>query len=679
MSGGNYDGGIKHMENNAQAFKATLVTDNLNKNLFENDIPAQNLAYECFKHFQTSNPLHGYQFPLTVKAMREFSAMVADLFGQKHAKPSSSGEEALRIGLWALKEINCHEKEPCRFLVLDDVNKVIEKVQNTLNITAYRRESVNLNNLTSEVKGAAIYVTREKLENLPATLEALKDKEIETHVHFSTDAFNALLANDSGSSLQGLKSYPPVSLSMDTDGLFYNGVSATVFTDQKRRRSAIEFYTEWSGGLYPALNTSGSIAGVDYIIAYFLALHKGKPGLIDLAQKNAENSYDPKTDSRQQSSHAELVKESLRVFNAPVSFQGRITSGGTESIRLGIQAFRDKFLRENPGKKPVILMSEYAHIAFFRHIKDLDVTYIKVNNTDDKTINTADLSIKIENHKTQGIAGIVISLPNYPVGTYDDVIKVSSLAQKQQIPLLVDNCLGAWVTQFIEINPLKIDLSKPKFVGITIITADLHKYGFTRKGLSVVVYNTDALERFPDNICHPRSSSQLETGLACLRGLGHEGYKQRAEAIVALAKQLREGLEKIPAIEIVGKPKDHRIPHFVIAFKLKDPLKNHIYALASYLGKLGFYISQVRDYTVHVAVTYAHVQNSQFLPKFLSDIRFIIETLHKYPHFKPATSGGVYGMAANINNTVFAGQKTQKAMLEILVRLYADNLVTAKY
>lgn len=64
----------------------------------------------------------------------------------------------------------------------------------------------------------------------------------------------------------------------------------------------------------------------------------------------------------------------------------------------------------------------------------------------------------------------------------DDIEKIAKLARKYKIPMHVDACLGGFLVIFMK----RAGYNLPKFdfsvKGVTSISADTHKYGFTPKG-----------------------------------------------------------------------------------------------------------------------------------------------------------------------------------------------------
>jgi glutamate/tyrosine decarboxylase-like PLP-dependent enzyme len=128
-------------------------------------------------------------------------------------------------------------------------------------------------------------------------------------------------------------------------------------------------------------------------------------------------------------------------------------------------------------------MTNSAHIAFDRHLADLDAVVERVPENDSHAMNTEQLEHFIRQIGPERIALIIASTPNYPFGSMDDIRVISQIAARELIPLHVDACLGAYVIQFVKM-PYTLNLEDAIFAGVTSWSADLHKYGLAKKGLS---------------------------------------------------------------------------------------------------------------------------------------------------------------------------------------------------
>lgn len=82
---------------------------------------------------------------------------------------------------------------------------------------------------------------------------------------------------------------------------------------------------------------------------------------------------------------------------------------------------------------------------------------------------------------------IVGSAPNFPDGAIDPIPELSALAQRYNIGLHVDCCLGSFIVAFSKEAGYgdkipKFDFELP---GVTAISCDTHKYAFCPKGESI--------------------------------------------------------------------------------------------------------------------------------------------------------------------------------------------------
>lgn len=171
-----------------------------------------------------------------------------------------------------------------------------------------------------------------------------------------------------------------------------------------------------------------------------------------------------------------------------------MSSGGTESILLACRAYRN-YAKEVKGiVKPNMVLPVSAHTAFD---KAADYLGIRVRRTklDAKTYK-ADLNdlVKAIDKNTIMIVG---SAPNYPYGTMDDIEKIAAIAHCRNIPMHVDACLGGFLIIFMKkagyLLPSKFDFTVK---GVTSISADTHKYGYTPKGSSLVLYSSKKFIHF---------------------------------------------------------------------------------------------------------------------------------------------------------------------------------------
>lgn len=83
---------------------------------------------------------------------------------------------------------------------------------------------------------------------------------------------------------------------------------------------------------------------------------------------------------------------------------------------------------------------------------------------------------------------MVGSAPNFPYGTMDDIESISELGVKYNVPVHVDSCLGGFLTIFMNEIGNPVPLCDFQLPGVVSISADTHKYGFSPKGSSIILY-----------------------------------------------------------------------------------------------------------------------------------------------------------------------------------------------
>jgi hypothetical protein len=87
---------------------------------------------------------------------------------------------------------------------------------------------------------------------------------------------------------------------------------------------------------------------------------------------------------------------------------------------------------------------------------------------------------------------IVGSAPNYPFGVFDPIPELGRLAEQHGLWLHVDACVGGFLAPWVrklgyDIPPFEFDVP-----GVSSMSADLHKYGMTAKGASLMLLRDKA-------------------------------------------------------------------------------------------------------------------------------------------------------------------------------------------
>src|SRR5690606_28653758 len=236
----------------------------------------------------------------------------------------------------------------------------------------------------------------------------------------------------------------------------------------------------------------------------------------------------------------EVVAMAADLFGAPAA-AGKLTSGGTESIFLAVQVARDHAREARGIVEPRLVTATTAHPAFAKAAHYLDVEQVTVSVGADGRLDPADAAAALDDRA----ALLVGSAPCYPYGVIDPIPELAALAAERDVLFHVDACLGGWLLPFWArlgepVPPW--DLSVP---GVTSLSADIHKYGWSFKGVSVLLHRDDALLRrqyflydgWPGGLYGSATTAGTKPGApiaaawATIRYLGMEGYLRLAAQV----------------------------------------------------------------------------------------------------------------------------------------------------
>jgi sphinganine-1-phosphate aldolase len=328
----------------------------------------------------------------------------------------------------------------------------------------------------------------------------------------------------------------------------------------------------------------------------------------------------------------EILRMALTLFHAPVGARGSFTSGGTESLFLAMKAARDHFkATHGEGLKPKVIVPRSAHPALDKAAHYLDVEVVRVALT-------ADLRGCVR-HIREAIDGrammIVGSAPCYPFGVFDPIAAFAELALEKQIWLHVDACLGGFLAPFAREEGYPVPGFDFTLPGVSSLSADLHKYGFSARGASLVLYRSSALHAYQgfrfDN--WPRGSYSTDTFLGSRPGgaiasawavyhhLGRSGYRRLARTIMETKERLVRGIEAIPGLEVV-RPSELCI----VLYRSVDP-NTDIHAIAEGLVSRGWFVGRSREPPgIHFALNPVH---APVIDDYLRDLKLTVEAVRQ--------------------------------------------------
>lgn len=256
----------------------------------------------------------------------------------------------------------------------------------------------------------------------------------------------------------------------------------------------------------------------------------------------------------------EVVAAAVDLFGAGC---GAISAGGTESIFLAVHTARE-WGRQRGIDRPALLCADTAHPAFAKACHYLGVEMIRTPHGPDGRAQP-DLFAEALTERT---VLLVASTPCYPFGVIDDVTSIAALAAGAGTLCHVDACLGGWLLPWWERLGRKVPPWGFAVDGVTSMSADIHKYGYTFKGASTILYRDRELlehqifmyDSWPGGLYASSTAAGTRPGApiagawTAIHHLGAEGYTRLARRVLNATEGFRAGIDAIEGIGVTGEP-----------------------------------------------------------------------------------------------------------------------------
>ncbi len=262
----------------------------------------------------------------------------------------------------------------------------------------------------------------------------------------------------------------------------------------------------------------------------------------------------------------EVVEMALGIFNAPEDGQGFMSTGGTESIIQAMQSCRDwtRRQRKDPKLRGNVVAATSVHPGFNKGGRLMDIEVRRAPVAKDFRADPAAIEALIDDETIM----IVGSAPCFPYGCIDPIAELGALAERRGLWLHVDACVGGYLAPFAKMIGRDIPTFDFSVPGVSSISADLHKFGFTPKPASTVFYRTSDKAQhhsfdFSDwpngrfttpTIIGTRPAGGVAASWATFEFLGLEGYKQIARDLMAFTDAYKAGIREIRGLHILGNP-----------------------------------------------------------------------------------------------------------------------------
>jgi sphinganine-1-phosphate aldolase len=314
---------------------------------------------------------------------------------------------------------------------------------------------------------------------------------------------------------------------------------------------------------------------------------------------------------------------------------GSVTSGGSESILMGVKIARDRARDRHPEiTKPEMIVPFSAHPAFTKGGQYFDLTVVEAPLRDD-------LELDVEAYKrliTSNTVLMIGSAPSFTLGMVDPIGELAPLALERDVNFHVDSCIGGYFLPFVEKLGYPIPVFDFRIPGVTTISADLHKFGYTAKGASTIlsrdpeifkyqVFKFGAPPRPDDWYVTPsatgtRPGGAMAAAWAVLQYLGEDGYLRLVDQAMRYMKRFHAGINAIPGLQVMGKP-----AMTVFGYTSTDSALD-IFAIADGLEQRGWLVSR-DEYPVNAIRFMQSPGHEPYIDRYLADLREVAELVRR--------------------------------------------------
>jgi glutamate/tyrosine decarboxylase-like PLP-dependent enzyme len=379
--------------------------------------------------------------------------------------------------------------------------------------------------------------------------------------------------------------------------------------------------------------------------AFTLAYNAG-PDVLAVAEEAyrrfaTENGLNTHAFPSLQRIQSEVVAIVADWFQGGSDAAGFITSGGTESLLLAVKGSRERGRSERNITTPNVVLPTSAHAAFEKACHYFGVESRRVPVRADWRADVAAMEAAIDENTVM----LVASAPQYPQGVIDPVAEIAALADHRDINCHVDACMGGVTLTYLARLGYPIPAWNFEVPGVTSISVDLHKYGYSAKGCGVLVHRSKALRAHhtyvttnwlggmygSSGVLGTKGGGPWAAAWAVLHYLGDEGYLRVTAEARRACETLTAAIESIPELALRARPDST-----LLAFGGRDGLD--VFAVADELWRHGWYVDrQGPPDSLHCTVNAVH---STVIDEFIVALRSAVENVKRQ---QTTGSAGAYG------------------------------------
>lgn len=337
---------------------------------------------------------------------------------------------------------------------------------------------------------------------------------------------------------------------------------------------------------------------------------------------------------------------------------GSITNGGTESLFLAIKTYRD-MMHISPTKINIVT-SDTVHCGVDKICHYLNINLIKIKSNHEHRITINDILKNIN----QNTACVILSAPSYGFGIMDDILNIAPVMKKKGIPVHVDACLGGFIWMFQE-NRGNYSFN---IAGVTSISICLHKYGYSQKGVSCILYKNENYLKYQyfvttdwdgglyvsPTILGSRSGGLVAQAWVGFLSRGCKEYTQSSNKIITIANYAYNKLKNICNV--------YPLDLHVVCFDIQKDT----YRLYDYLIDKGYNLNALQNPSaIHLCITNNH--DEKIIDMLVDEITFFInnkDTIKYVEHLAP-----IYGIKSSI--PIYSNEIMNECILSFLINKYS--------
>ena len=321
---------------------------------------------------------------------------------------------------------------------------------------------------------------------------------------------------------------------------------------------------------------------------------------------------------------SEVVRIVADLLHGDDRASGFMTSGGTESILMAVKAARERGRKERGIAAPNMVVPASAHAAFHKGAHYFGIEMRKVAVRPDWRADVDAMAAFVDDNTVL----VVGSAPQYPQGVIDPIPDLAALAAEAGANFHTDACMGGFFLPFMEMLGHDVPPWDFRVPGVTSISADLHKLGYTPKGASTIVHRSKELRRHQTfvfdgwlggfyaspNMQGTRAGLPMALAWAVLHHLGVDGYKELTATAIATRERMVEGVRAVESLTVLGEPEAQLL---AIAADPEHPGVD-VFALGDALQARGwFHDRQAPPDSLHATVS---AGNAPVIEEYLQDL-----------------------------------------------------------